>query len=190
MFRGNKMNHDCWAGFEGLRVGVFGAFSLLLAGCGHVPLWENLPVLVQTNNAYDLEVIDTYNEIFGQDIFVAGDSGVPITRAELPQGVLGRADVHCGISGIERAEITISPLVRSKRVYQYTLAHELGHVLGLVDHLPEGLMQERAEPMTESLAHHFDGHFVLWVKNSYRLAPVFDENELEPSTVLVAAPSF
>lgn len=136
--------------------------------CGPTSIWDDLPVPVDTVTAADSQVIQTYNSFFRTPIFIEADGGIPIRFEALPHGVLGRTLVQYNHSGIQNAEILISPDLFNHASYPYTLAHEFGHALGMLYHTSSGLMQESA-PDSGPLENLFDADFVEWVRANYEV---------------------
>ena len=153
--------------------------ALLEVACSPVNRWEQLPVAIDFESEgsgptdpalaeVERDVIAAYNAYFGTEVFVSTPgSGVPVIEAEL-EGRRAHAVTKFNRGGIFSAYIRVDPDIRNSHQYRYTLAHELGHVLGMDWHDDDGLMAPHS-PSHGDLTEHFHPPFVKWLCTTYRI---------------------
>lgn len=141
---------------------------LITTACGGPGVrWEQLPIKVAPLTQADLEVYSIYNIYFGTEVFVADDDGVPTVFEELPKGTIGQAKVNFHGGTINSAIIRMAPFTENSVGYKHILAHELGHVLGFLEHTETGLMVETSILVSEPIEELMEGEFADWVRTTY-----------------------
>jgi hypothetical protein len=159
------------------------ALAVFCGGCAPENRWASLPGALsfdhdtmsapeQLADVTDTEaqVVEAYNTFFGTTLFVI-DANAKLAVRVWDQPLEGRRAntvTHFDEGGIYDAFVRVDSKVRRSPQYLYTLAHELGHVLGMNFHFEEGLMAKHA-PSFGDLASHFDPTYVRWVCDTYGL---------------------
>lgn len=105
--------------------------------------WPSLPILVNTTNADQDEVLASYNDVMGVELFrkSSAECAVPVVIKDLSERrYAGFTDIQWRdgdilTSGTISIDTRITPDVF---IYRCVFAHELGHLLGFHNHEVDG----------------------------------------------------
>lgn len=143
--------------------------SFSLQACGQVNRWPSLPVGINATTDEQLDVMSTMNEYLKCNCYAYDADGVQIKMVDLPKPNVGNTITEYDFNGIYFAEIQIkSNYEFGPEQYKRVFAHELGHLLGLDYHLPEGIMRTPLQGLPlKFILEEQSQEFFDWVKETY-----------------------
>lgn len=137
--------------------------------------WDHFPIKIQQISDDDIEIINTYNEIIGVQVFeLVQDPNIADCLVEETEGkiirhgnqYLGYVDLTYSSNYIESCVLNLSiELEGPTRISIY--AHEIGHVLN-APHFSTGIMISETPPMyIDELTENIEGELLDWILSNY-----------------------